>query len=121
MSRLPLALVVLLLVLAACAPDRTGQATAAGQPEATAPAVLPPEPPPTWSEADSQVEVSLHIDTAVEAHPKLYAQLVEDGRDGRVAVGAAGIEPLAALKAEDAAGLDGLVVAGLHRPGRGRA
>jgi len=78
MSRAPLALISL-LVLAACAPDRLEQAALA-TPEAAAPALVPPEPPPTWSEADSQVEVSLHIDTAVEAHPRLYARLRDEGR-----------------------------------------
>lgn len=80
MNRAPLALVLPLLALAACAPDGAGKAAPATPPEAPAPAVVPPEPPPTWSEADSQVEVSLHIDPAVEAHPRLYAQLVGDGR-----------------------------------------
>lgn len=80
MNRAPLALVLPLLALAACAPDEAGKSAPVAPPEAAAPAYIPPEPPPTWSEADSQVEVSLHIDTAVEVHPKLYAQLVEDGR-----------------------------------------
>lgn len=80
MSRVPPALLLPLLALAACTSDGAGRSAPATPPEAAAPVVIPPEPPPTWSEADSQVEVSLHIDTAVEAHPRLYAQLVEDGR-----------------------------------------
>lgn len=79
MSCAPLALIPL-LALAACAPDGAGKATPATPTEAAAPAFVPPEPPPTWSAADSQVELVLRIDTAVEAHPKLYAQLLEDGR-----------------------------------------
>lgn len=79
MSRAPFALIPL-LALAACAPGGVGQAVPATPLEAAAPAYVPPEPPPTWSEADSQVEVSLHIDTAVEAHPRLYARLRDVGR-----------------------------------------
>lgn len=81
MSRAPLALLLLpLLALAACAPDGPGKSARVAPPEPAAPAYVPPEVPPTWSAADSQVELSLHIDTAVEVHPKLYNQLLEDGR-----------------------------------------
>lgn len=77
--RLPL-VALAMLALAACTPGDAAKAPVA---QATIPVpagTVPPEPPPTWSRADSQVELSLHIDTAVEAHPRLYAQLFEDGR-----------------------------------------
>lgn len=79
-SRLPL-VALSILALAACSPGDAAKAPAAlAAAPPPAQAAPPPEPPPTWSRADSQVELSLHIDTAVEAHPRLYAQLFEDGR-----------------------------------------
>jgi hypothetical protein len=78
MSRRSFACLLPLLALAACAPDGAG--APAAPPEPARPAIIAPEPPATWSEADSQVEVSLHIDTAVEAHPRLYARLRDEGR-----------------------------------------
>lgn len=81
------ALMLLLLAFAACTAPDASQTKAVSDIVQAEPAEAAYEPPPTWSAANSQVELVLRIDTAVERQPELYGELLTDGRDRLEAFG----------------------------------